>query len=245
MPAIKDQAVVLRRLDYSETSQVLVFLTREHGVRRLIAKGVRRGTKQRFATGIDLLERGQVVFIARSQGSSGLATMSEWRQSEAYLAIRQHLGALYAAQYAAEITAAMTEEADPHPALFDALVQLLSVLQDGRDMLEPLTRYQRAALVEVGLWPDLSRCVVCDKPAPAGRAAYFSAQQGGLVCRFCEPELTEKRKVAAAPLTALRQDAVNAETARPVFELLDYTISHTIGRRVALATYVLGHADRA
>ena len=55
MPLVKDEAIVLRRLDSSESSQVLVFFTREHGPQRLIAKGIKRGTKQRFATGIDLL----------------------------------------------------------------------------------------------------------------------------------------------------------------------------------------------
>ena len=37
MPLIQDQAVVLRRLDYSETSQVLVLFTRDHGKVRAIA----------------------------------------------------------------------------------------------------------------------------------------------------------------------------------------------------------------
>ncbi len=37
MASVKDVAIVLRRLDYSETSQVLAMLTREHGQQRLIA----------------------------------------------------------------------------------------------------------------------------------------------------------------------------------------------------------------
>ena len=64
MAAIKDEAIVLRRLDYSETSQVLVFLTREHGLRRLIAKGIRRvvgvtaeTAKNAIQLGTELLER--------------------------------------------------------------------------------------------------------------------------------------------------------------------------------------------
>ena len=68
MAAVKDQAIVLRRLDYSETSQVLVFLTREHGLQRLIAKGIKRSTKKKYATGIDLLERGRLVFLISARG---------------------------------------------------------------------------------------------------------------------------------------------------------------------------------
>src|SRR5512146_2296347 len=113
MPAIKDQAITLRRLDYSETSQVLLFLTRDHGPRRLLAKGIKRGTKKKFATGIDLLEHGRVVFSSRTPGDSSLGTLMEWQQINLYIGLRTELARLYAAQYAAEVTAAMVEEADP------------------------------------------------------------------------------------------------------------------------------------
>ena len=67
MTAIKDEAIVLRRLDYSETSQVLAFFTRDHGPRRLIAKGVKRSTKKKFATGIDLTKHTQQMTIANGR----------------------------------------------------------------------------------------------------------------------------------------------------------------------------------
>ena len=47
-----DQAIVLGRLDYSETSQVHVLFAREHGKVRAIAKGIKRGTKKRFAAAV-------------------------------------------------------------------------------------------------------------------------------------------------------------------------------------------------
>ncbi|MCH7814056.1 MAG: recombination protein O N-terminal domain-containing protein, partial [Planctomycetes bacterium] len=50
MSFISERAVVLRRVDYSETSQVLVLLTRGHGKVRAIAKGIKRSTRKHFAT---------------------------------------------------------------------------------------------------------------------------------------------------------------------------------------------------
>ena len=251
MPAIKDEAITLRRLDYSETSQVLVFLTREHGCRRLIAKGIKRGTRQRFATGIDLLERGQIMFISKSQSDASLGTLTEWRQLDAYMGLRGDLRRLYGGQYAAEVTAAMVEEADPDPELYDALRDLLAALAldrlagvgqglaSGTEPLPLLVGYQCALLRSAGLWPDLSRCVVCGKPAPAGRAGYFAVHQGGLACRDCEPGIVEKRKVAGITLNALREAKLSTETARDAFDLLNYTISHIIGRQPSLARHVI------
>ena len=235
MAAVKAQGVVLRRLDYSETSQVLVFLTREHGLQRLIGKGIKRSTKKHFATGIDLLERGHLVFLRGARGEGRLGTLTEWQQTESHLGLRADLQRWYAGQYAAEITSGMIEEADPHPDLFDALAELLASLSAGNDPQEGLVSYQCALLRSVGLWPDLTRCVACDRPAPARRAAYFSAQQGGLVCRNCQPTLPETRKVSAAVLTGLREGRWEQNAVRSALELLDYMISYTMGRATSLA----------
>ncbi len=53
MATIRDHAVALRRYEYSETSQVIVFFTRDHGLVRAIAKGIKRSTKTRFAAAVD------------------------------------------------------------------------------------------------------------------------------------------------------------------------------------------------
>lgn len=238
MASVKDEAIVLRRLDYSESSQILLFLTREHGPQRLIAKGIKRGTKTRFAVGIDLLERGWCVFLPSGRGEQSLGTLTEWRQIDLHLGLRGQLQRLYAAQYAAEVTAVMTEDADPHPELFDGLVALLGALCGHDSPLVPLAVYQIVLLQATGFWPDLTRCMMCGKIAPPGRAAYFSAREGGLICRDCEPRVVEKRKVGSATLAALRDGSVTDAIAADVFDLLDYHIAHAIGRPVTLAAFL-------
>jgi recombinational DNA repair protein (RecF pathway) len=111
-------------------------------------------------------------------------------------------------------------------------------------VLPTLAAYQRVVLESGGLWPDLMRCVLCGRPAPAGRAGYFSARQGGLVCRSCGPSVVEKRLTSAIVLDALRcHEPIPAHEAG-AFELLDYIIACTLGRRVALAGDVLRLARR-
>ena len=101
MALIKDIAIALRRLDYSETSQVLSILTREHGQRRIIAKGIKRGTKARVAVGIDLLEMGRIVFSQRSGREDAMANMTEWCQEDGFPHLRRDLVRCYSAQYQA------------------------------------------------------------------------------------------------------------------------------------------------
>lgn len=239
MPPLKDQAIVLRHLDYSETSQVLACLTRLHGPRRLIAKGIKRSTKKgKPSAAIDLLEYGEMVFIDHGHSGEGLAILTEWQQTDAHLGLRDNLRAWYAGQYAAEITSAMTEEADPHPELFDALAGLLQALAAGSPPLISIVSYQCALLIAAGLWPDLDRCVMCNRPAPSGRAGYYAAVQGGLVCRQCEPQLAAKQFVSSVTLDALRSRQFDAATAEQAFAILDATIATAVGRPMSLATAI-------
>ncbi len=238
MSLIQDEAITLRRLDYSETSQVLVFFTREHGRSRLIAKGIKRSTKKKYAVGIDLLERGRAVFTTGRSNHQGLGTLTEWRQIEAHLGLPDSLKRLYAAQYAAEITTAMTEDEDPHSQLYDSLADLLEKLSHGTDPLPAVIDYQCDLLYAAGFWPDLTRCVICDRLAPPGRAGYFSATQGGLVCRRCQENLPEKRLLPAKVLTALRQKDYSPGKAEEIFDLLDYAISQNWGKQTTLAHLV-------
>jgi DNA repair protein RecO (recombination protein O) len=236
MPLINDEAIAIRRLDFSESSQVLIFFTREHGKQRLIAKGVKRSTKTRFATGIDLLERGEVVFSRREERADRLGIMTEWHQEDVFAELRNDLRWIYAAQYAAEVTDAGTEDGDPSPGLYDALVTLLQSLS--RDGLPALVRFQRAVLEEIGLMPDLTRCVVCGRSWSGKTEPWFSARQGGLVCRSCEGGLAEKRRVQSAAVLSITTDDLTDGSAGKAFDLLDYHLTESLGHELRLSRHL-------
>lgn len=130
MPTVSDQAIVLTRLDYSETSQIVVFFTRDHGKVRAIAKGIKRGTKTRFASGADLLDIGAITVVSREERAAGLATLTEWKHTRSLMGLRDKLTRLYAGQYCADVTAQLTEDWDPHADLFEALRDSLTELAD-------------------------------------------------------------------------------------------------------------------
>ncbi len=244
MPLVKDRAVVLRRLDYSETSQVLVVFTRDYGQQRLIAKGIKRATKARASTGIDLLELGQLVFSQRAGREGHLGTLTEWRQQEAYPHLRRDLTRFYAAQYAAEITSQLTEVHDPHPRLFDGLCEFLAALAQ-EPVLESLVGFVWLLLREIGLRPELSRCLNCNRAIEHSQEILFSSREGGAICRDCESAIVEKRRVGpgvAAHLAALEDSPATAEgrtlkrqpqlnvVALGAFELLDYHVTEIMSR---------------
>lgn len=233
MPAITDQAVVLRRIEFSESSQILALFGRASGQLRLIAKGARRSTKQRFAAGIDLLELGELSYVPARDGAE-LGTLTEWVQRDTFVGLRSSLLALHGAMYAAELTGGLTEVQDPHPGLFDALVGLLRELSGGGAAPAAIVRFVVALLREVGYVPELAACVDCRRPI-AGAVAYFSSRAGGILCRDCEMHHVEKRRLPHGLLGRSPDEAPLAW-----FELLDYHVTSVLGRRPALSEPLLG-----
>lgn len=235
MPVFMDQAIVLRRHDYSETSQIVVLLTREHGKVRAIAKGIKRSTKKRFATGMDLLDVGTAALSVKTDRPEVLATLTEWKQSTPISGLRDRLERLYAAEYAVEVTAHLTEEADPHPELFDALLTSTKTLAQTNEPFDGLRRYQQALLRSMGSLPRFDACVICHR---ADGLTHFSSHQGGMICGQCEPSQRETRQVSASTWNALRGTGEPGSPLGP-FRLLNYHISHLMGRAPRLASKLL------
>ena len=238
MSVFADQAVVLLRYDYSETSQVVALMTREHGVVRGIAKGIKRGTKTRFATGIDLLDIGRVVLTSRQEKRDKLATITEWKQTSSLPGLRDSLPRIYAAQYLAEITSHLMEDWDPHAGLFDHLIVALTELAAASEPLATIVQYQRGLLGEIGSLPRFEACVVCGRTE---NLTHFSSLQGGMICADCQASQLERRGVTPETLERLTGSTPTPPMTGP-FLLLSYHISHLMGRESRLASKLVSQA---
>ncbi|UCG32318.1 MAG: DNA repair protein RecO [Phycisphaerales bacterium] len=251
MPHFSDVAITLRRLDFSETSQVLVLFARAAGKVRVIAKGVKRGTRKRYATGIDLLEMGHLIFTERQERQANLATLVEWKQITAFSGLRNDLKRLYGAQYVAETTAALTEDRDPHECLFDALAEALHALEAAPNMLPAVVEYQVRLLTEIGLYPELGRCLECGRAWKRRPGWFLSSHRGGLICRDCESVMVEKRRLRDGTVELLtgltaRKTPSSAQPPHWIggFDVLDYHITHLMGRPPATSPYVVSESAR-
>jgi len=190
---VSDVAIVLRVTDFSETSQIVVMLTREHGVVPMIAKGSKRASKKGVVSGpLDLLTAGEVVFVPAKQ-TAELGTLAEWELTDHRKVLRGNLAALNAALVAAEVTLLLQHPHDPHPELFDeceAAFELLGTEQRARG----LVAYVKSALISAGYGPQLEACVVCGKElglagweggGGGGAEVKFNARAGGIICGEC------------------------------------------------------------
>ncbi len=74
----KDTAICIRAIDYSETSQILTFFTRDTGKIGAIAKGSKR-PKSSFGGPFEIFSYGKIVFAESNKDK--LSTLTEFESS--------------------------------------------------------------------------------------------------------------------------------------------------------------------
>ncbi|MCC7145429.1 MAG: DNA repair protein RecO [Phycisphaeraceae bacterium] len=183
MPRFKDLAICVRHMDWSETSQVVTLLTEQHGLIRGLAKGSRRMSPSavaRFSGGIELLTLGQALGSLRT--AYELAGITEWDLQESYPQLRTNLHAQQIALYAADVTAAMIADHDPHPKTFAGLRALLAELGDRKPTSAPaaaLGRFQWQILEDCGYQPQLDVDIKTSQPLAEAGSYWFDPRAGG------------------------------------------------------------------
>jgi DNA repair protein RecO (recombination protein O) len=253
MPLVADRCLCLRKIEYSETSQILTLLGRESGLVRVIAKGAHRTTKagaSKFGGGIDLLDLADAVFSHAPH--KDLPPLAEWQLIDGRRALRRSLRAIYLGTYAAELTTALLEEHDPHPNLFDQMHLLLEELTTPR-IEQAFVAFQLHLLREAGLTPEWARCASCGRSSPQSGAAYFATGAGGLICSECEPRTPQRLMFDARLLSPIRvisalvHDAappqrlpmLSRHQSDPINRLIAEHAQFTAGRRLRLPAYVM------
>ncbi len=239
MTFLQDQAICIRRRNYSETSQIVTFFGRASGKISAIGKGSRR-SKAKFSGGIDLLTAGTVMFRPPRNDSS-LATLTEFNLDESFLALRGDLLSLNCAQHAADLLHHFTEEFDPHETLYDEFFRFLRQLHPRRAAVG-LLQFELILLREAGFDPVWDRCCLCSSALPQQQRPYFSSSSGGMLCRNCEPAVIEKRFLTAGALSLLRYPE-QLNTAEPTtiidaHELISYYQRELLGKEPPTMRFV-------
>jgi DNA repair protein RecO (recombination protein O) len=242
----KATAIVIRAVDFSETSVIVTLFTREFGKISALAKGGRR-PKGPFESALDLLALCRIVFVHKS--SESLDLLTEAKLLRRFRPTRRTLPGLYAAYYVAELLGDLTDDDDPHPELFDLAEQTLSALSAGEPVAKWLVRFELGALRLLGHMPSLETCVECGTPVtPAGRVA-FGLVDGGVLCQNCRVGKKQVVMVSESVLKAMSQLAdVNGTVwqsaeidPRHVGELrgvLNHYFTHLLGKRPRMHEYL-------
>ena len=207
MSTEKATAIVLKVIEFSETSSICTLYTREFGKIQGLAKGARR-PKGPFESALDLLSLCRVVFLRKS--SDALDLLTEAKLERRFRPAENDLISLYSAYYLAELIGELADGYDPHPELFDAADATLLALRTKGNAARWVLRFEITMLRVLGHLPAFDVCAECGQTiAPAARTP-FAMLDGGAVCSACR---AGKKQVVSVSTAVLKTMKLFAETA--------------------------------
>jgi len=254
MATENSDAIILKSVDFSETSLILTLLTQKFGKINGIAKGGRR-LKNPFESALDLLACIRVSFLQK-QGES-LNLLTEAKLIRRFRPTAQNLPGLYAGYYVVELLNKTLDDHEPVPEIFNLTEQTISQLQTGERVPQTLLAFEWRLLEQLGLLPSLRDCAGCGEHLPLesvqseNKKIAFSAQEGGILCRRCReqvpagyvyvtvPELRYIEYLLGITDGSSDTDSMFSEQTRnAVRGLLSNYICHVLGRRPKMHAYL-------
>jgi DNA repair protein RecO len=136
MPEYATEALILRTYKLGESDRIVVFLTRDRGKKRGVAKNARQ-SRRRFGGGLEPMTCGRVAYVERERRDLVLVNYVEPTRSPLAAAGSD---ALEYVGYFAELLDECAPEADPNEGLFRLGASTVEALAAGVPV-EPLARY--------------------------------------------------------------------------------------------------------
>jgi DNA repair protein RecO (recombination protein O) len=184
VPVYTSDALILRTYKLGETDRIVVFLTRDRGKKRGVAKGARRA-KSRFTGALESLTRAGVAYYERELRDLVRINYIEPQRSPLAMVARhpENASALGHAEYFAELIDEWAPEGHADERLYRLGSSVIDAFADGAPT-ERLARYFEFWLLRLqGVYPQLSSCPGCGGPFDGG--AMMPAHEPLYVCLRC------------------------------------------------------------
>ena len=168
MPLYTADALVLRTYALGEADRLVVFLTRDRGKKRGVAKWARR-PRSRVMGALEPLTEARVAYFESARRELVGLNYAETIRSPLKLTSPAAQDGLTHVAYFAELLNEWAQEADADERLYRLGASMLEALESGAPV-EPLARYFEYWLLRLqGLYPDAK------EPLSAGARAFLTA----------------------------------------------------------------------
>jgi DNA repair protein RecO (recombination protein O) len=192
-------AIVLTRFDYGEADRIMTLFTPAFGKLKAIAKGVRR-TKSRLGGSLEPLAE---LRVALARGRT-FDVVTQVQVSHAWLPRRDSLESTATAWYLAELADRSLEERHEAEGLYALLRHAYELLDAGMDVGRVARWYEMRLADELGVRPEVDRCVECDRMLDADEAFRWVPPLGGVLCSRCPGPPADRAGLSLEALKLLK-----------------------------------------
>ncbi len=185
MPVYTSEALILRTYKLGEVDRIVVFLTRDRGKKRGVAKGARRA-RSRYSGALEPMTRAGVAYYERE-----LRDLVRINYVEPVMSPLSAIGSLGASAsalghvgYFAELIDEWAPEAHADERLYRLGSAMVDALAAGAP-IERLARYFEYWLLRLqGVYPVFSACPACGNVM---ETALMPPREDMYLCRLCAP----------------------------------------------------------
>jgi DNA repair protein RecO (recombination protein O) len=182
MPVYTADALILRTYKLGEADRIVVFLTRDRGKKRGVARGARR-PRSRYVGALEPMTRAGVAYYEREQRDLVRLNYVEPVRSPLSASTADALGHV---GYFAELIDEWAPEAHADERLFRLGSSMIEAVASGGPV-EALARYFEFWLLRLqGVYPGLA-CAACATLFDPGTAAVMPPREHVFLCLSCAP----------------------------------------------------------
>jgi DNA repair protein RecO (recombination protein O) len=198
MPIHKTEAIILRRMDFRETSLIVDLYTRDFGKLSGILKGIRAEPKK-FASSVEVSSHNDVIFYKKTSTTLHLVSACDLKDN--FFKIRQSMMKAGMMGIMMELIASVMQPEDKNEEVFNLALECLRELEATITPEKVITIFKIKMLALSGFKPHFDSCVSCsDKILGQSK---FSLSLGGLLCEKCSHKDNAARSIFRGTIASI------------------------------------------
>jgi DNA repair protein RecO (recombination protein O) len=200
----KTEALILRTIKFGETSRIVTALSREFGLLKAIAKGV-RGARPKFGAALDPFAASELVLYRKRDRDLHLIGQADLIEAHLALSgdVRRYAFASALVEFVPQVVTGEVSSEEAAALYAEARAALRLTADSVLSTLPYILRaFQLRFVSALGHGMELHACLACGREVEG--AGVLSAAQGGLFCRRCAREAAGMVPVSAPALAVLR-----------------------------------------
>ncbi len=240
MPLVESESLILKSYNLAEADKIIVFLTRDHGVVRGVAKGAKR-LKSRFGSSLEPFSL--VIASYFEKETVELVSIQNVELLASNFAAAADPAFLGKFAYLTDLLMAFSPPHDPNETLYRMTRACVEAAVADATALSAVGVYFELWLLKLaGFFPDWSACRDCRRTLVSNEDAILTGDQQ-LICGECRrpagnPTLTATARAMAGSIRSKRPEDFARTYAGEAKELDELSIvlreiaSRSLGRKV-------------
>lgn len=193
MNNVVTDAINLKSYNLKDSDKIVVMYSKELGLIRGVAKGVKK-PKSRLGARMDSLVANKIMLYK----GKNLDTICQAEALNTFKDSRQDYDKLMYSSYVSEIISIFGVEDDPSSKevydLFYKALDRISSAKSKKDVMIAVIKFQLKMMLIIGFGLEFDSCLCCREEI-LDEDMYFSIQMGGVVCEECNKDLGVKLKL--------------------------------------------------